>query len=105
MPTRSRASLLRRALIGVQAQTLPDKEIVVVDDASTDETRAMLAAEFAHRRPLARLRDRRRGGRARPCGLGGGRTLRHRNSDPVSRSEQPAHHHPHYDPVAAPPVR
>lgn len=46
MPTRNRASLLRRALMGVQAQTLWDKEIVVVDDASTDETLAMLAREF-----------------------------------------------------------
>ena len=46
VPTRSRAPLLRRALIGVQAQTLRDREIVVVDDASTDDTRAMLAAEF-----------------------------------------------------------
>lgn len=46
MPTRSRASLLRRALEGVQTQTFRDIEIVVVDDASTDDTRAMLAAEF-----------------------------------------------------------
>lgn len=46
MPTRNRASLLRRALMGVQAQTLWDKEIVVVDDASTDGTLAMLASEF-----------------------------------------------------------
>lgn len=46
MPTRNRASLLRCALVGVQAQTLRDKEIVVVDDASTDGTLAMLASEF-----------------------------------------------------------
>lgn len=46
IPTRNRASLLRRALMGVQAQTLWDKEIVVVDDASTDGTLAMLASEF-----------------------------------------------------------
>ena len=46
MPTRNRASLLRRALMGVQAQSLWDREIVVVDDASTDETLAMLASEF-----------------------------------------------------------
>ncbi|TAJ96586.1 MAG: glycosyltransferase [Reyranella sp.] len=46
MPTRNRASLLRRALVGVQAQTVWDKEIVVVDDASTDGTLAMLASEF-----------------------------------------------------------
>lgn len=46
MPTRNRASLLRRALKGVQAQTLWHKEIVVVDDASTDGTLAMIASEF-----------------------------------------------------------
>lgn len=48
MPTRNRASLLRHALVGVQAQTLRDKEIVVVDDASTDGTLVMLASEFPH---------------------------------------------------------
>ncbi len=48
MPTRNRVSLLRRALAGVQAQTVWDKEIVVVDDASTDGTIAMLANEFPH---------------------------------------------------------
>jgi glycosyltransferase involved in cell wall biosynthesis len=46
MPTRNRASLLRRALFGVRAQTVRDMEIIVVDDASTDETLAMLASEF-----------------------------------------------------------
>ncbi len=46
MPTRNRASLLRRALRGVQAQSLYDMEIIVVDDASTDGTLAMLAREF-----------------------------------------------------------
>jgi hypothetical protein len=48
MPTRNRASLLRRALVGIEAQTLSDREIVVVDDASTDETLAMLEGEFPH---------------------------------------------------------
>lgn len=46
MPTRNRASLLRRALFGVRAQTVRDTEIIVVDDASTDGTLAMLASEF-----------------------------------------------------------
>lgn len=46
VPTRNRASLLRRALCGARTQTLPDMEIIVVDDASTDGTVAMLASEF-----------------------------------------------------------
>lgn len=48
MPTRDRASLLRRALLGVRAQTVRETEIIVVDDASTDGTLAMLASEFPH---------------------------------------------------------
>ena len=46
MPTRDRASLLRCALFGLRAQTARETEIIVVDDASTDETPAMLAGEF-----------------------------------------------------------
>lgn len=46
IPTHNRASLLRRALLCARRQTVADKEIVVVDDGSTDGTAAMLAAEF-----------------------------------------------------------
>eukprot|EP01036_Dinobryon_divergens_P040095 gene40095-52967_t len=46
IPTHNRASLLRRALVCVQSQTLRDKEIVVVVDGSTDDTLSMLAACF-----------------------------------------------------------
>lgn len=46
IPTHNRASLLRRTLLCAQSQTLQDKEIVVVDDGSTDDTSAMLAAGF-----------------------------------------------------------
>lgn len=48
MPTRNRASLLRRALRGVRAQTVRETEVIVVDDASADGTLAMLASEFPH---------------------------------------------------------
>ena len=46
IPTHNRASLLRRALLCVQSQTLRDQEIVVVDDGSTDDTATMLASGF-----------------------------------------------------------
>lgn len=46
IPTHNRASLLWRALLCAHSQTLQDKEIVVVDDGSIDDTLAMLAAEF-----------------------------------------------------------
>ncbi|MCC8428463.1 glycosyltransferase family 2 protein [Reyranella aquatilis] len=46
IPTHNRASLLRRALVCVQSQTLRDKEIVVVVDGSTDDTLSMLATSF-----------------------------------------------------------
>lgn len=43
IPTRDRAPLLRRALDSVFAQTCADYEVIVVDDASTDDTASMLA--------------------------------------------------------------
>ena len=46
MPTRNRVALLREALRSVHRQTWKRLETVVVDDASTDSTRGMLAAEF-----------------------------------------------------------
>lgn len=44
LPTRDRARLLRRAIASVQAQTWRDFELIVVDDASTDDTAAVLGA-------------------------------------------------------------
>jgi hypothetical protein len=42
IPTHNRAGLVRRALNSVIAQTFHDYEIIVVDDASTDDTLALL---------------------------------------------------------------
>ena len=52
IPTRNRKALLKKAVLSVAAQKLPsgmpDPEIVVADDGSTDGTRRMLEARFPH---------------------------------------------------------
>lgn len=55
IPTRNRAALLRRAVASVLAQGWRELEVIVVDDASTDDTRAVLqelAAADRRLRPL-----------------------------------------------------
>jgi len=42
VPTHNRSSLLRRAIDSVRRQTFSDFEVVVVDDASTDDTAAVV---------------------------------------------------------------
>jgi glycosyltransferase involved in cell wall biosynthesis len=46
IPTRNRAPLLRQALCSARDQTWRDREIIVVDEASDDDTAAMLARDF-----------------------------------------------------------
>lgn len=48
VPTHNRRNALKRALKSVDAQTLPAGEVIVIDDGSTDQTRAMLRSEFPH---------------------------------------------------------
>ncbi len=59
IPTFNRRDLLRRALDSVLGQTFGEFELIVVDDGSTDETAAMLAA--AADRRLRWFRQPRRG--------------------------------------------
>jgi uncharacterized coiled-coil DUF342 family protein len=44
MPTRNRPALLARAIASVQAQSYPNWELLVIDDASTDGTPALLSS-------------------------------------------------------------
>jgi glycosyltransferase involved in cell wall biosynthesis len=48
IPTFNRQALLDRALDSVVAQTLQPQEIIVVDDGSSDDTRAMLLTKYPH---------------------------------------------------------
>jgi len=52
IPTRNRSELLRRALESVCAQTCPPKEIIVVDDGSTDDTAQWIDVDFPQVRYL-----------------------------------------------------
>lgn len=58
IPVYNRARLVREAVESVRAQTIPDLELIVVDDGSTDDTPAVLA-ELAAAPPDGRLTVRR----------------------------------------------
>ena len=60
IPTRNRAVLLPRAVNSVLAQTYADFELLIVDDCSTDDTPAVIAA-FADPRVRALRHDANRG--------------------------------------------
>lgn len=63
IPTHNRAPMLRGCLRGVLSQEAVTFEVVVVDDASTDDTAAVIA-ECADERVRVISHDRRRGGAA-----------------------------------------
>lgn len=50
IPTRNRSALLRRAVDSVLAQTYPEIEVLICDEASTDDT-AEVVADYARRYP------------------------------------------------------
>jgi glycosyltransferase involved in cell wall biosynthesis len=50
IPTRNRSALLRRAVDSVLEQTYPDIEVLICDEASTDDT-AEVVADYARRYP------------------------------------------------------
>ena len=66
MPTYNRADTIRRSIASVQAQTDPDRELVLVDDGSKDETPDVIAE-------VARLDSRIRYFRQNNEGVGGAR--------------------------------
>jgi len=69
IPTRNRRDLLRQALRSARAQTWRETEILIVDEASSDGTADMVAAEFPSVRMVRHDRPRGPGG-ARNAGLG-----------------------------------
>jgi len=69
IPTRNRAGLLARTLGTVLAQRLTELEVVVVDDASTDETPALLGAVGDDRLRVIRHPGRRGVAAARNTGI------------------------------------
>ena len=69
IPTYNRARLLPRALQSVLHQTLDDIEIIIVDDASTDATRQVVAATSDARVKYIRLAHNRGACTARNVGV------------------------------------
>jgi glycosyltransferase involved in cell wall biosynthesis len=68
IPTWNRAQLVREAIRSALVQREGEVEVIVVDDASTDATAALLEREFGDRVCVLRLEHRRGPGGARNAG-------------------------------------
>jgi glycosyltransferase involved in cell wall biosynthesis len=69
IPTRNRAGMVGEAVESALCQRHGEVEVIVVDDASTDDTANVLARSFASRIHVLRMPDRRGAGGARNAGL------------------------------------
>jgi glycosyltransferase involved in cell wall biosynthesis len=69
IPTRNRAGMVCEAVESALCQRHGEVEVIVVDDASTDDTANVLAGTFASRIRLIRLPQRRGAGAARNAGV------------------------------------
>lgn len=69
IPTRNRANLVGEAIESALCQKDGQVEVIVVDDASTDETANVLARSFGSRIRLLRMAHRRGAGAARNAGV------------------------------------
>jgi glycosyltransferase involved in cell wall biosynthesis len=69
LPTRNRAHALRRAIDSVLGQSYGDLELIVVDDASTDDTPAVVQSIDDGRLRYVCLEQSRGGGGARNVGI------------------------------------
>lgn len=85
LPTYNRARLLPRAIDSVLGQSFTDFELIIVDDASQDETRAVAAAAGDERVRYLRLADNRGAAAARNAGIAAarGRYIAFQDSDDV----------------------
>jgi glycosyltransferase involved in cell wall biosynthesis len=69
IPTRNRNALLHRAIQSVLVQTFTDFEIIVVDDASTDQTRLIVKDIKDDRFHYINLENKSGGAKARNTGI------------------------------------
>ena len=91
LPVRNAASTITRAVASVRAQTLPDWELIAVDDGSTDGTRDVLR-ELARAEPRMKIIEQAHAGVAHAANAGTaaaqGRFFARMDADDESRPER-----------------